>query len=54
MPRNKVNDARRSLSKKWFKKKPIDVDTNKIDYSILERADILLPNGYREVWLKIK
>lgn len=50
--RDKVEEARKSLEKKGFFRKPKRVDVNYLDYALVERADVLLPGGTREVWLK--
>jgi len=52
--RDKYEDARKRLSAQGYVKKPNDLDVNALNYSENERADILLPGGFREVWIKSK
>jgi hypothetical protein len=52
--RDKIEEARKSLERQGFVRKPKRVDVNYLDYSLVERADVLLPGGAREVWLKPK
>jgi hypothetical protein len=48
-----IADARKRLAREGYKPcHDHDIDVNDIDYSKVQRADILLPGGYRDAWVR--